>query len=55
MTKPEEVYVSTLNLLGSDVRTPLMQDIVDHEHALADSVFEAELERRQKLTQSISG
>lgn len=55
MTKSEEVYASTLNLLGSDVLAPFMQDIVDREHALADSSFEAELKRRHELTQSVSG
>lgn len=51
MTKLEEAYIDTLNLLGSDVREPLMQEIVDHEHALADPVFEAELKRRVNLKQ----
>lgn len=49
MTKLEEAYAETLNMLGSEVLDPLMQDIVDHEHALADPRFARELARRMTV------
>ncbi len=47
MTYAQEVYNETLNLLGSDVRSPEMQALVDHEHELADPEFKALLESRR--------
>jgi hypothetical protein len=46
MTHSEEVYVQTLNLLGSDVLDGTLQEIVDHEHALADPAFARVLAKR---------
>lgn len=46
MTKKQLVYIDTLNLLGSDLRDPLLQEIVDHEHALADPRFAREMAKR---------
>lgn len=34
MTRAQEVYADTLNLLGSDVLPPDIQKIVDAEHEL---------------------
>lgn len=49
MTKLEEVYVDTLNLLGSDPLGPELQEVVDREHAAADPCFCAELAKRKAL------
>lgn len=46
MTKLEEAYADTLNILGSDILDSEMQAIVDHEHALADPRFARELAKR---------
>lgn len=46
MTQAQETYAATLNLLGSDVLDPVLQEIVDHEHALADPEFQKLLEER---------
>lgn len=46
MTRSEEVYVQTLNLLGSDVPDKELQEIIDHEHALADPAFARTLAKR---------
>lgn len=51
MTEAEEVYFSTLNLLGSDVEPPEIQALIDHEHALADPTFATYLERVALLEQ----
>lgn len=48
MTRSQEIYAETLNLLGSDIPDKTIQDILDHEHALADPGFEKVLEGRQK-------
>lgn len=45
MTKAEEAYFATLNLLGSDVQPPEIQKLLDREHALADPNFAAYLKR----------
>lgn len=50
MNKAQEVYAETLNLLGSDVLVPEIQELVDQEHAEADPVFKAVLEGRKTLT-----
>lgn len=56
MTKLEEAYVSTLNLMGSDiVRDPEMQAIIDHEHALADPLFARELAQRWTVNRLLRG
>lgn len=34
MTKEEEIWVATENLLGSDVQPDFMQEILDHEHEI---------------------
>ncbi len=39
MTRQEEVYADTLNLFGSDFSPPLIQDLIDYEHGLADPEF----------------
>lgn len=39
MTKTEEIYVTTVNLLGSDQRPDWMQDLVNAEHLAADPSF----------------
>jgi hypothetical protein len=39
MTKAQQVYADTLNLLGSDVLEPDLQEIIDREHSLADPDF----------------
>lgn len=52
MTRAEEVYASTLNLLGSDVLDPELQSIVDDEHALLDHDFKLLLDDRRKSAQS---
>ncbi len=46
MTKAQEVYGETLNLLGSDPLDPDLQAIVDAEHAAADPAFELLLTER---------
>lgn len=46
MTKRQLAYIDTLNLLGSDPLDPLLQGIVDREHALADWRFAIEMTRR---------
>lgn len=46
MTRSEEIYASTLNLLGSDVQEPEIQDMVDREHAAASPDFSAVLKSR---------
>ena len=46
MTRAEQVYAETLNLLGSDVPDEVIQDIVDWEHALADPIFSRTLAER---------
>jgi hypothetical protein len=54
MTRAWEVYASTLSLFaGSDILTEddrAIQDILDHEHALADPDFKAALAEQKKLT-----
>lgn len=50
MTRAEEVYADTLNLLGSDPLIPPIQEAVDHEHALADPAFARVLTARHELT-----
>lgn len=47
MTRQEEVYADTLNLLGTDVYCEEIQEAVDQEHALADRKFKKVLEKRQ--------
>ena len=49
MTKAEEVYVSTLNLLGSDPEPECVQDLLDGEHMLADPEFAERLKERKAL------
>lgn len=47
MTKAQEVYAETLNLIGSDlVEEPTLRRILDHEHELADPAFELILAER---------
>lgn len=46
MTKAQEVYASTLNLLGSDVLDPDIQESIDREHAEADPDFKKRLDAR---------
>jgi hypothetical protein len=46
MTRAEEVYAVTLNLLGSDPLIPAIQEAVDREHAAADPAFASRLEKR---------
>lgn len=48
MTKAQEVYADTLNLLGSDPLGPELQDTVDAEHAAADPAFELILSKRRE-------
>lgn len=48
MTKAQEVYLSTLNLLGTGVLAGELQDVVDREHAAADPIFETELQKRHR-------
>lgn len=36
MTHEEDVYVQTLNLLGTDVEPDWLQDALDREHRKAD-------------------
>jgi hypothetical protein len=50
MTKAEEVYAETLNLLGSDPLEPELQELVDREHAAADPAFARVLAKRQTVT-----
>jgi len=45
MTEAEHVYFGTLNLLGSDVEPPEIQEMLDREHAKADPAFARHLER----------
>lgn len=46
MTKALEVYASTLNLLGTGVLEPELQETIDREHAEADPDFKALLDQR---------
>jgi hypothetical protein len=49
MTKAQEVYATTLNILGSDVFDDvIVQAVVDHEHELADPEFTAVLKSRRE-------
>jgi hypothetical protein len=49
MTKSQEVYATTLNILGSDVFDDVVvQGIVDHEHELADPEFTNVLKSRRE-------
>jgi hypothetical protein len=49
MTKAQEIYASTLNLLGSDVLDPDIQESIDREHAEADPDFRKLLNERRML------
>jgi hypothetical protein len=53
MTRAEEVYADTLNLLGSDPLIAPIQEAVDREHALADPAFALVLTARNGLTMVI--
>jgi hypothetical protein len=47
MTKAQETYCTTLNLLGSDLEVPPeIQSMVDREHAAADPEFKHVLDLR---------
>jgi hypothetical protein len=54
MTKAQEVYGDTLNLLGSDPEMPTeIQQIIDHEHAEAFPAFALVLDRRESAALAI--
>jgi hypothetical protein len=47
MTREQQVYADTLNLLGSDVMDdPEIQSLLDQEHAKADRSFAFTLAKR---------
>lgn len=51
MTKAQEVYADTLNLIGSDLdEEPTLRRLLDHEHELADPAFELILAERAART-----
>lgn len=52
MTKEQEVYVTLLNTLGSDVEPPEIQAMVDRVHAKADPEFAAMVALRACLDQA---
>lgn len=51
MTREEEIYYGTLNLLGSDVEPPEIQVLIDKEHAAAEPAFAALMALRSCLEQ----
>lgn len=49
MTKAQEVYGDTLNLLGCGlVESPELREALDKEHAAADPAFELILAERER-------
>ena len=57
MTRAQEIYADTLNLLGSDLLTDgqsEIQEMLDREHAAADPLFKQELEKQKELTGSLA-
>jgi hypothetical protein len=48
MTQEEMVYIGTLELLGSDIEPPEIQECLDKEHAIADPVWGAAKEEERK-------
>lgn len=56
MTESQEVYATTLNILGSDIVVDkTIQDIVDHEHELADPEFTKVLKSRREAAAVAAG
>lgn len=49
MSQAELVYAETLNLLGSDILGPEIQELLDREHAEADPDFKEVLSIRHLL------
>lgn len=49
LTPAERVYYDTLNLFGSDPQPPVLQEILDREHAAAEPAFKVYLERQAVL------
>lgn len=47
MTREEAIYIGTLELLGSDIEPPEIQEYLNKEHAAADPVW-AEAHRLQQ-------
>lgn len=53
MTREDDVYIQTLNACGSDIQPPVIQALLDHEHALADPDWwdrKQKEEKRRELT-----
>lgn len=52
MTQEEQVYVTLLNTLGSDVEPPEIQAMVDKVHAKAEPEFAAKMALRAAVDQA---
>ncbi len=53
MTKAQEIYVATLNLLGSDPEPDYIQVLLDEEHAAADPGYRKR-QIRQNATEQLN-
>lgn len=50
MTRAEQIYAETLNLLGSDLTdVPEIREVLDQEHAAADPAFARVLAKRHTM------
>lgn len=51
MTRAEEVYADTLNLIGSDIVKDegVIREVLDYEHALADPHFASIMAQRHGI------
>lgn len=55
MSREEDVYLTTLNLLGSDFEPPEIQEILDREHGLADPAWlKAKKEREKAKAEAVN-